>query len=119
MKVFTQKSIKITFLVVLLTNLFCVDDEFTKQIVAFRGKNAAYEFIEAILKEYQYCKKVIEKRFIKNLIMNEEDEEQLQSSNTCWICEKLTDDDDKKARDPCYITGKFRGAAHWSCTVNL
>ena len=32
----------------------CVDDKFTKPIVVFRGKNAAYEFIKAILKEYYY-----------------------------------------------------------------
>ena len=33
--------------------IVCVDDEFTKPIVVFRGENAAYKFIEAILKEYQ------------------------------------------------------------------
>ena len=44
-----------------------------------------------------------------------EEEEQFQSSNTCWICEKLIDDDDEEIRDHCHITGKFRGAAHWSC----
>ena len=32
-------------------NVVCVDDEFTKPILVFRGKNAAYEFIEKILKE--------------------------------------------------------------------
>ena len=30
--------------------LICVDDEFTKPIIVFRGKNAAYEFIKAIFK---------------------------------------------------------------------
>ena len=30
--------------------------------------------------------------FNKNFTMNEE-EEQFESSNTCWICEKLIDDD--------------------------
>ena len=44
-----------------------------------------------------------------------EEEEQFQSSNTCWICEKLIDDDGEEIRDHCHITGKFRGAAHWSC----
>ena len=44
-----------------------------------------------------------------------EEEEQFQSSNTCWICEKLIDDDDEEIRDHCHITSKFRGAAHWSC----
>ena len=96
----------------------CIDDRFTKPIVVFRGKNAGYEFIIAILKEYEYCKKVMKKHFDKNLIMSEE-EEQFQSSNTCWICEKLIDNDDEKVRDHCHITGKFRGAAHWSCNINL
>ena len=91
---------------------------FTKPIVVFRGGNTANEFIKAILKEYQYCKKVMKKHFNKNLIMSEE-EEQFQSSNTCWICEKLIDDDDEKVRDHCHVTGKFRGAAHWSCNINL
>ena len=36
-----------------------------------------------------------------------EEEEQFQSSNTCWICEKLIDDDDEKVRDHCHVTGKF------------
>ena len=56
----------------------------------------------------------MKKHFNKNLVMSEE-EEQLQSSNTCWICKKLIDDGDEKARDHCRVTGKFRGAAHWNC----
>ena len=35
----------------------CIDDSFTKPIVVFRGENAAFEFIKAILQEYKYCKK--------------------------------------------------------------
>ena len=95
--------------------LACVDDKFTKPIVVFRGENAAYEFVKAILKEYEYCKKVTQKHCNKNLIMSEEEEEQFQSSKTCWICEKLIDDNDEKVRDNCHVTGKFRDAAHWSC----
>ena len=36
-----------------------------------------------------------------------------------WICEKTIDNDNEKLRDHCHITGKFRGAAHWSCNINL
>ena len=96
--------------------LVCVDDKFSKLIVLFRGKNAAFKFIKVILKEYDYLKKVMKKYFNKNLIMTK-DEEQFQSSNTCWICEKLIDDE--KVRDHCHITEKFRGAAHWSYNINL
>ena len=99
--------------------LIRVDDKFTKPIVVFRGENAAYEFIKATLKEFKYCKKVMKKHFNKNLIMSEKEEEQFQSSNICWICEKLIDDDNEKVRDHCHVTGKFRGAAHWSCNINL
>ena len=45
--------------------IICVDNEFTKPIVVFRGKNAAYKFIEAILKEFEYCKKVMKKPLTK------------------------------------------------------
>ena len=46
--------------------LVCVDDKFSKSIVVFRGENAAYEFIKAILKEYQYCKNLMKKYFNKS-----------------------------------------------------
>ena len=37
-------------------NIVCIDDRFSKSIVIYRGENAAYEFIKAILKEHKYCK---------------------------------------------------------------
>ena len=51
--------------------------------------------------------------------MSEEEEHLFQQSNSCWICEKLIDNDEEKVRDHCHITGKFRVAAHWSCNLNL
>ena len=92
MKGSTQKNIKITFLAVFLTSLFVLMINLPSQ-----GENDAYDFIEAILKEYEYCKKVIKKPFNKNLIMSEEEEkEQFQSSNICWICGKPIDNDNEK-----------------------
>ena len=41
--------------------LVCVDNKFSKPIVLYRGENAAYKFIEATLKDYEYCKKVMKK----------------------------------------------------------
>ena len=58
----------------------------------------------------------MKKHFNKNLIMTQK-EENFRSRNTCWICQKLIDDE--KVRDHCHITGKQRGAVHWSCNVNL
>ena len=59
----------------------------------------------------------MKKHFNKNLIMLEKEEENFRSSNTCWICKKLIEDE--KVRDYCHIIGKYRGAGHRSCNVNL
>ena len=69
----------------------CLDVKFSKPklIVVFRGKNAAYELINAIFKEYEYCKKVIKKHFNKNLILSEKEGQKFQLSNACWILKIL------------------------------
>ena len=59
----------------------CVDNKFSKDVVLYRGKNAAYRFIEAIPREYEYCKKLAKKHFNKSLIMSTEEEEKFQLSN--------------------------------------
>ena len=41
----------------------CTDNKFSTKIVLYIEKNAVYRFIEAILKEYHYCKKVMKKHF--------------------------------------------------------
>ena len=97
----------------------CIDNKFSKKIVLYGGKNVVYEFIKAILGEYSYCKKVTRKHFNKNLVMSAEEEERSQLSNICWICNRLFDVGDEKVRDHCYVTGKYKGSAHWSCNVNL
>ena len=51
--------------------------------------------------------------------MSEEEEHLFQQSNSCWIFEKLIDHDNEKVRDHYHVTGKFRGAAHWSCSINF
>ena len=50
--------------------------------------------------------------------MTSEENESFERSNICWICGKLIDFD-QKVRDHCHITSKYRGAAHWSCNINL
>ena len=61
----------------------------------------------------------MKKHFNKNFIMSAEEEERFESSNICWNFVKLIDHDDEKVRDDCHVTGKFRGAAHWKCDINL
>ena len=57
--------------------------------------------------------------FNKNWIMSEKEEHLFQKRNSFWICKKLIDNEEEKVRYHCHITGKFRGAAHWNCNINL
>ena len=83
----------------------------------YRCKNAVRKFLMCIFKEYEYCKGVIKKHFNKNFVMAAEENGLFERSNICWICGKLIEDN--KVRDHCHITGKYRGAAHWSCNITL
>ena len=53
----------------------------------------------------------------KEMIITEEEKEQFDKASDCWICgEELKND--KKVRDHCHYTGRYRGAAHNKCNLN-
>ena len=72
---------------------------------SLQRKNVINKFIDAILKENEYCKK---KYFYKNLVMSAEDERSFNSSNKCWIYNKFFAAGDNKLRDHDHVTGKYR-----------
>ena len=65
MKVLTQKKYQDHVPRSFAYKVVCINDKFSKPIVIYRRKNAAYEFIKAILKEYKYWKKIKNKHFKK------------------------------------------------------
>ena len=65
----------------------CAGDNLSKPIVLYRGENIVYKFIDTILKEYDYCKKVIKKNFNTTLVMSAEDEKRFQRSNVLGMCQ--------------------------------
>ena len=99
-------------------NVVCIDNKFSKDVVLYRGKNAVLKFIMSILKEYDYYRSVLKKHFNKNLVITAEKNKEIEKTNICWICGKSIDFNEK-VRDHCHITGFYRGAAHWSCNINL
>ena len=73
------------------------------------GKNEFIRVIETILEEYDLCtqkKKEKKNYFNNNLVMALEDEQGFQSSNRCWICDKLSNVGNNKVRDHCHINSK-------------
>ena len=111
-----QKNMKDLLLAVLLIKLFVLIIDLAKKLFFTEEKIAFYRFIEAILNEYDYCKKIIKRNFNKNLIMSAE-EETFQLSSGCLICNKLFDVGDDKVRDHCHVTGKPNEVQHIGVVV--
>ena len=114
----TQKNIKIIFLAVLPAKLCVLIINLVKKFLITEEKMLFIHLLKQFLKSMIIFKKMMKKHFNKNLITSGE-EERFQLSNNCWICEKLFDVGDDKVRGHCHIRGEYRGAARWSCNVNL
>ena len=97
----------------------CYDDKYTKPLQIYRGEKAVYKFMEAMLDEVKYCKKIIKKYFNKPLRMTKDDEDKFQKADKCHICEKKYKKTDVRVRDHCHITGFYRGSAHQDCNLNF
>ncbi|XP_068716850.1 uncharacterized protein [Montipora capricornis] len=97
----------------------CYDDKYTKPVQIYRGEKAVYKFMEAMLDEVKYCKKIMKKHFNKPLRMTEDDEKEFQKADECHICNKKYNENDVRVRDHCHITGKYRGSAHQDCNLNF
>ena len=97
----------------------CYDDKYSKPEQIYRGEKAVYKFMEAMLDEVKYCKKVMKREFDKLLKMTKEDEEEFKKADKCHICEKEYNKTDVRVRDHCHITGQYRGSAHQECNLKL
>ena len=97
----------------------CCHDKYTKPVQIYRGEKAVYKFMEKMLEEVKYCKKVMKTCFNKPLAMTQDDEEEFQKAKGCHICDKEYTEKDIKVRDHCHITGKYRGSAHQECNLKL
>ena len=97
----------------------CYDEKYTKPIQIYRGEKAVYKFMENMLEEVKYCKKVMKQFFNKPLRMTKEEEDEFKQANVCHICYKQYTEKDIRVRDHCHITGKYRGSAHQDCNLKL
>ena len=97
----------------------CYDDKYTKPVQIYRGEKAVYKFMEAMLEEVKYCKKVMKKEFNKPLRMTKDNEKEFQKADKCHICEKEYNKTDVRVRDHCHVTGQYRGSAHQDCNLNF
>ena len=93
----------------------CFDDDiYPPKLVSYTGKDAAQKFVEMLEKDIREITNIPDKK----MIFGKEEEERFDKETKCWICEEEFNDDDKKVRDHCHFTGRYRGAAHSLCNLN-
>ena len=85
----------------------------------YRGLDANDHFLDVLEKERKTINEIFENP--KSMTMTETDIIFFKESKQCWICEKPFYGNDKNRRvcDHCHFTGKYRGAAHSYCNLQL
>ena len=76
-----------------------------------RGENCIEEFLDKLIDHVVQ----LQNQPPKPIIMTKEDEDLFQKSINCWFCNGEIKE--RKVRDHCHFTGKFRGAAHSKCNL--
>ena len=61
----------------------------------------------------------MKKHFNKELEMTNKDNEDLENSTKCWVCDNDYIDTDVKVRDHCHITGKYRVSPHRDYNIDV
>ena len=95
----------------------CFDDKVYKpKLVSYTGEDAAQKFVNMLEKDIREITSIPDKK----MIFGEEELKRFNKETTCWICgEKFIKGDfkNRKVRDHCHFTGRYRGAAHKICNL--
>ena len=67
------------------------DQEYSGDVVIYRGEDCIQKFMKCMFEEVQNCQEIIRENFNKPLKMTGEDEEAFQKATHCHICEKNTE----------------------------
>ena len=97
------------------------DNVYKSKLRKYTGEDAMEKFVEWIEKD---VKKIVDIPDVEMIISSDE-LKQFDDATKCWICNEEFDDTadekgykkNKKVKDHCHYTGRFRGAAHNSCNL--
>ena len=87
----------------------------TNPLKQYRGRDCVSKFCETIIAEAKRLYKSATKKPMDKL--TKEQTVEFITAKECHICFKKFSPKDKKIRDHCHYTGKYRGAAHSSCNL--
>ena len=83
----------------------------------YRGEDCMDVFVKKMI---EVKDKIMEKmKENKDIIMKDEDWRDFKTATKCFICGEDFKEGDKKCRDHCHFTGKYRGCAHDDCNLQF
>ena len=98
----------------------CSFDDKNSKLVEYTAKtedeDVAQTFVDMLEEE---VKTLYKNHPTKKMIFTNKDFMIFENATSCWLCGKDFKNEDKKVRDHCHYTGKFRGAAHNSCNLRF
>ena len=101
--------------------IVCFDKRYNPKPVLYRAKDEnediGQKFVEFLEKKIKKIHKKFD--FSAKMIFTAEDRSTFEKAKICWICQGKFDESEKKVRDHCHFTGKFRGAAHVKCNLQF
>ena len=94
----------------------CSFDKSKNKLNYYRGDDCMEKFCKDLI---EHSTKIINYKKRKIILLTTEEKKDYDDQKVCYICKKEFDnnDNDKKARDHCHYTGKYRGAAHNICNL--
>ena len=66
----------------------------------------------------KHVKRIMYRKKKEMIPLTDEENRLYENQKRCHVCKKLFKKDDKKVRDHCSFTCKYRGAAHSKCNMN-
>ncbi|GBC28027.2 hypothetical protein RIR_jg2302.t1 [Rhizophagus irregularis DAOM 181602=DAOM 197198] len=82
----------------------------------FTGENAAQKFVIEMLNEAEAIRNEF-RNPMEMMPLTTQEQVSYDNAINCWICRNPLDGN--KVRDHCHITGRYRGAAHRGCNLDL
>ena len=99
----------------------CSFDKANNKLSYYRGEDCMKRFCKDLK---DHATKIIDFKKKAMIPLTKEEEDNYNKENTCYICKNYFNNDttessssERKVKDHCHFTGKYRGAAHNTCNL--